>query len=262
MNITKLLFLLGAVICLPLYGFLCLTNLDPVTGFFSSSTLLTTLFYGALFLIPALMLLFSHGIQKKLSFSISNSKVLAVLSFLLGGVMIGTGVTHLLHLLSLFETGAMFGTALLTGLQIPMSVLSGLVFLRLGLGYLRENINRSGSMSFLFPVIWALITCIELFRDYPLIAGMPERTLYLLCLLSFTLFLMGQSRILNNIDFPRGVRWSNGFGFCAGLFGLTLIVGEVAAFSAMSLPLLDVGLALMIGLYCIAFSVNTFSESK
>ena len=90
MNITKLLFILGAVICLPLYGFLCLTNLDPVTGFFSSSTLLTTLFYGALFLIPVLMLLFSQVIQKHLSFSISNSKILAVLSFLLGAAMIGS----------------------------------------------------------------------------------------------------------------------------------------------------------------------------
>lgn len=261
MNITKLLFILGAVICLPLYGFLCLTNLDPVTGFFSSSTLLTTLFYGALFLIPVLMLLFSQVIQKQLSFSISNSKILAVLSFLLGAAMIGSGVTHLLFLLSLLD-GAMFGTILLTGLLVPLSLLSGLSFLWLGIGYLRENINRSGSMSFLLPVSWSLITCVELFRDYPQIASMPERTLYLLCLLSFTLFLLGQSRILNNIDFARGVRWSNGFGFCAGLFGLTLTVGEAAAFSTMSLPLLDVGLTLAIGLYCIAFSVNAFSESK
>lgn len=261
MNITKLLFILGAVICLPLYGFLCLTNLDPVTGFFSSSTLLTTLFYGALFLIPVLMLLFSQVIQKHLSFSISNSKILAVLSFLLGTAMIGSGVTHLLSLLSLLD-GAMFGTILLTGLLVPLSLLSGLSFLWLGIGYLRENINRSGSMSFLLPVSWSLITCVELFRDYPQIASMPERTLYLLCLLSFTLFLLGQSRILNNIDFARGVRWSNGFGFCAGLFGLTLTVGEAAAFSTMSLPLLDVGLTLAIGLYCIAFSVNAFSESK
>lgn len=261
MNITKLLFILGVVICLPLYGFLCLTNLDPVTGFFSSSTLLTTLFYGALFLIPVLMLLFSQVIQKQLSFSISNSKILAVLSFLLGVAMIGSGVTHLLFLLSLLD-GAMFGTILLTGLLVPLSLLSGLSFLWLGIGYLRENINRSGSMSFLLPVSWSLITCVELFRDYPQIAGMPERTLYLLCLLSFTLFLLGQSRILNNIDFARGVRWSNGFGFCAGLFGLTLTVGEAAAFSTMSLPLLDVGLTLAIALYCIAFSVNAFSESK
>lgn len=261
MNITKLLFILGAVICLPLYGFLCLTNLDPVTGFFSSSTLLTTLFYGALFLIPVLMLLFSQVIQKQLSFSISNSKILAVLSFLLGTAMISSGVTHLLFLLSLLD-GAMFGTILLTGLLVPLSLLSGLSFLWLGIGYLRENINRSGSMSFLLPVSWSLITCVELFRDYPQIAGMPERTLYLLCLLSFTLFLLGQSRILNNIDFARGVRWSNGFGFCAGLFGLTLTVGEAAAFSTMSLPLLDVGLTLTIALYCIAFSVNAFSESK
>lgn len=33
MNLTKILFAIGAVICLPLYGFLCITSLDPQTGF-------------------------------------------------------------------------------------------------------------------------------------------------------------------------------------------------------------------------------------
>lgn len=112
----------------------------------------------------------------------------------------------------------------------------------------------------MFPLVWALIACVEMFRDYPQIAGMPERTLYLLCLLSFTLFLMGQSRILSDVDFIKGVRWINAFGMCAALFGLTMTAGEIAAFSSMSLPVFDVLLAFILSLYCLAFSFNTYIE--
>lgn len=263
MNLTKILFFAGLVLCLPLYGFLCMTNLDAVTGFFSESSLPVVLFYAAVFLIPVLMILFSIALQKKLSFSISNSKVLSVLSFCIGGVMLLGSVLHTVELvavirqilamseISMLPPGMLLGTV-----QIPMAILSGIVFIRLGIGYLKESIANRNTFTFLFPLIWALINCIEMFQQYPQIAGMPERTLYLLCLLSFTLFLMGQTRLLNDIDFSKGIRWVSAFGLCAALFGLTMTVGEIVAFSSMTLPLFDVLFTFILSLYCIAFSSN------
>lgn len=174
--------------------------------------------------------------------------------------MIASGVIHLMNLLSSAFSTVMSSTLIITALQIVMAALSGIVFLHLGICYFKENISNRGSLTFLFPLVWALIACVEMFRDYPQIAGMPERTLYLLCLLSFTLFLMGQSRILSDVDFIKGVRWINAFGMCAALFGLTMTAGEIAAFSSMSLPVFDVLLAFILSLYCLAFSFNTYIE--
>ena len=262
LNFTKLLFAIGAVICLPLYGFLCITALDPQTGFFASG-MLSTIFYAALFVVPVLMILFSRLQKRHLVFSISNSRVLSVLSFALGGVMIAGGVADAVTVaaalmgLSQDGTSMVVSVLVLSALQIVMALISGGVFLRLGVSYMRENISNRGSMTFIFPVVWALITCVEMFRDYPQIAGMPERTLYLLCLLAFTLFLMGQSRILSDVDVKKGVYWTNAFGFCTALFGLTMTVGEIVSYSMMTLPLFDAILTFVMALYCLSFSFNT-----
>lgn len=268
MNLTKILFAIGAVICLPLYGFLCITALDPQTGFLAEG-LPATLFYVALFVFPVLMILCSYLQKKRLTFSISNSRVLSVLSFALGGVMIAGAVVDVIGIVAAvvdslsYQSGSLLlSVLLLSSLQILMALISGLVFLRLGISYLLENIANRGSMTFIFPVVWALITCVEMFRDYPQIAGMPERTLYLLCLLAFTLFLMGQSRILSDVDFKKGVCWINAFGFCAALFGLTMTVGEIVSYSTMTLPLFDAILTFVMSLYCLSFSFNTGSKSR
>ncbi len=183
--------------------------------------------------------------------------------------MLASGAMHLVQLiyvirqiLAMSEVAVLPSGMLLSIIQIPMAALSGIVFLRLGIGYLRENITNRGSFTFVFPLIWALINCVEMFQQYPQIAGMPERTLYLLCLLSFTLFLMGQTRILSDVDFKKGVRWINAFGLCTALFGLTMTIGELVAFSSMSLPLFDAILAFSFSLYCLAFSFNTSSNPQ
>ena len=84
--------------------------------------------------------------------------------------------------------------------------------------------------------------------------------LFTLCLLAFTLFLMGQSRILSDVDFKKGVCWINAFGFCAALFGLTMTVGEIVSYSTMTLPLFDAILTFVMSLYCLSFSFNTGSR--
>lgn len=267
MNLTKVLFILGAVICLPLYGFLSITALDPVTGFLASDNVLTTVFYAALLVVPVLLLVSALFLHRAPAFSISNAKLLAVFSGLLGVVMMLNGVVVVWQLIASIRSNLAAGYAfqlpagaLLSILQIPTAILGGLVFLRLAVSYFQENIANRNSKAFLLPLAWSLITCVELFRDYPQIAGMPERMLYLLCLLSFTLFLMGQSRILGDVDFEKGIRWANAFGLCAALFGLTMSVGEIAAHSSMTLPLFDAVLAFVLALYCLFFSVNVYTE--
>lgn len=265
MNWTKLLFAISAVICLPLYGFLSITRFDAQTGFLTAG-ILTTVFYAALAVLAVLMLAGSFLQKKQLRFSIFNSRLLAVLAMVLGGVLVLCGVFDLLNigytiLDSLdFLPAALLSGVLLSGAQAVMAVVSGIVFVRLGVSFLLERIANRSSITFIFPVIWALLACVEMFRDYPQIAGMPERTLYLLCLLCFTLFLMGHSRILGDVDFAKGTCWINAFGFCGALFGLTMTVGEVLCFSSMTLPLSDVLLVFALSLYCLAFSFNTYAE--
>ena len=135
MNLTKILFAIGAVICLPLYGFLCITALDPQTGFLAEG-LPATLFYVALFVFPVLMILCSYLQKKRLTFSISNSRVLAVLAFALGGVMIAGAVVDVIGIVAAvvdslsYQSGSLLlSVLLLSSLQILMALISGLVFL-------------------------------------------------------------------------------------------------------------------------------------
>lgn len=261
MNVLKLLFIIGAVVCFPLYGFLSVTQLNLETGFFYPGSPLTYVLYGFLFAIPLLMIIISLIKKDKFDFTISNSKVLGIFAILIALLLTAKGVLGIVNIVGLLSTVSIFdivpSSLLLFFLQIPIILLSAFVFFKLGISYFKESISNRGSMTFIFPVIWALVTCVQIFQDYPQIAGMPERTLYLLFLLSFTLFLLGHTRIMGNVDVPKGIRWSAVFGFSAALFGLTMTVGEGAAFANMTLPLFDVALVAVLSLYCLFFVINT-----
>ena len=117
MNWTKLLFAISAVICLPLYGFLSITRFDAQTGFLTAGTL-TTVFYAALAVLAVLMLAGSFLQKKQLRFSIFNSRLLAVLAMVLGGVLVLCGVFDLLNI----------GYAILDSLDfLPAALLSGVL---------------------------------------------------------------------------------------------------------------------------------------
>ena len=263
MNSLKFVFLLGIVICLPLYGFLCVTALDPVTASFTVSNNLTLALYGAWIAVPLLLMLVAAIRKKRLSFSISNSKILGVFALGVGILMLASSFPHVMTLKAMYDNGVVpISSMIMAVAQVPVSVISSFVFIKLGISYFRENITNRGSASFVFPLIWALITCVEMFREYPQIAGMPERMLYLLFLLSFTLFQIGHSRILGYADVQKGIRWSACFGYTAALFGFCLTVGEGAAFRIMSLPLFDFALAFVLSCYCLFFAINTSIEKK
>ena len=154
MNWTKLLFAISAVICLPLYGFLSITRFDAQTGFLTAGTL-TTVFYAALAVLAVLMLAGSFLQKKQLRFSIFNSRLLAVLAMVLGGVLVLCGVFDLLNigyaiLDSLdFLPAALLSGVLLSGAQAVMAVVSGIVFVRLGVSFLLEKIANRSSITFI-----------------------------------------------------------------------------------------------------------------
>lgn len=268
MNFSKLLFLIASVLCIPLYVYEKLTNIDSVSGFFLNKGGLVTVFYAILVLALAGMVFYSLKLMKRYHFSISNSKLLAVLSLGLGVAMIVSGASNML---SLFDDtsaagGAAFtnsGALILASCVFLISLLSGGVFLRLSVSFFREDIKNRGSYTFLFPILWALINCVSLYTDYPQIAGMPDRVLYLLCLLSFTVFLVGQGRVLSDVNMDRGVRLLCGFGFVSALTGLVLVVGELSAIkNGLALPVFDLVLSFIISLYCLCFAVGTKTGDK
>lgn len=140
MNWTKLLFAISAVICLPLYGFLSITRFDAQTGFLTAGTL-TTVFYAALAVLAVLMLAGSFLQKKQLRFSIFNSRLLAVLAMVLGGVLVLCGVFDLLNI----------GYAILDSLDfLPAALLSGCAALR------RTGGHGSGQRHRLCPA-WGIL---------------------------------------------------------------------------------------------------------
>ena len=101
----------------PLYGFLSITRFDAQTGFLTAGTL-TTVFYAALAVLAVLMLAGSFLQKKQLRFSIFNSRLLAVLAMVLGGVLVLCGVFDLLNI----------GYAILDSLHfLPAALLSGVL---------------------------------------------------------------------------------------------------------------------------------------
>ena len=129
LNISKILFLSSAL-CLSAFIWIFVYHQSgPDHWIFSSGNLLTTVFYGVLIAVPVLIILLSTVIQEAFCFSISNSRMLGVLSPLMGALMIASGVIHLMNLLLVrFFSAVMFSTLIITALQIVMAALSGIVF--------------------------------------------------------------------------------------------------------------------------------------
>lgn len=266
LNFSKLFCLIGAVLCVPLFIFEKLTNIDPETGFFLEKGIPVYLFGGILTLVLAGIIIHSLWLSRDHSFAISNSRILGLFSLTLGIAMIADGALDLLPFLSSVQLGNAGAAAnnvsamILIGFKFLLALLSGFVFIRLAMGYFQENIKNRGSCAFLLPIIWALINCIQLYSEYPQIAGMADRVLLLVCLLTFTVFLVGQGRILSDVNMDRGVPFSSAFGLCAALSGLILVAGSIASFhKGLALPVYDLILCGVISAYCFSFVLNTQS---
>lgn len=262
LNRSKLIFLIGMVVCLPLRVWHKFSNIDSATGFYLNKDVTVTAYYGILSVSLIGILCFSLFLMRNKTFAISASRTLSVLSVAVGIAILASGGLQAWQFyqnyISVSGQAGLLVPTVLIGILFFFSVFSGVVFLRLAIGYAKEDITNRGSYTFLIPILWALAYCVLMYTDYPQIADMPDRVLYLFCLLSFTVFLVGQGRILSDVNMDKGVCYVCGFGLTTALSGLLLIVGEAVSFTkGTTLPLFDLALAFCISVYALVFSWST-----
>lgn len=258
MNGSKWIFIIGLVACLPFRIWHKATNIDPITGFFLEKDITVSIFYGILALSLVLIICFSLFLLRNKKFSISANRALSVLSLAVGISIIANGGLELYESYSKLDPLNTLVPSIIMGTLFFISLFAGIVFIRLCIGYAKEDITNRGSYTFLIPIIWGLAHCVVMYIDYPQIADMPDRVLYLICLLSFTVFLVGQGRIMSDVNMDKGVCYVSGFGMVAAFSGILMVTGEVSALlKGFTLPIFDLILACFISLYSLVFSWST-----
>lgn len=259
-NWSKLFCALGFVGCLALRVALIFTNLDPESGFYSPGSALPSCF--TVLLLCCLILIVGYGLLKSRSrFQVRQPKLLILPAALCGlGILAVSILCFRDYLGQLFlwndpldELLDNIPMALLQGLQLLLGLIAGASQLSLALSGGRA-FRRTGIL--LCPALWGILYAIRQFMTYPQIADMPDRLLWLLTLLFFSLAMVGQARVLRQVDAAKGARYLNAYGYAAALCGLLLCLSQAVTLQRVSsLETYQWIFAGVLGLHCLSMAL-------
>lgn len=227
MNWSKYFCGMGLAICLALRVFLIFTNIDPVTGFYSSNSIAVSFYNTMILLILLISVGYGLFLMKPTEFQVKKPIVTSLASAVCGLTILGVSVLSFRsYLHELFRWSnpldqlteyPMEGVLQLLRLLIGIIAAASLLSLAISGGKL---FRRSGLL--LAPAIWTLIYTVNQFMAYPQIADMSDRVLWLLSLIFFAMTMLGQARIMRGVNGQKGARYVCAFGYACGFCGLLL----------------------------------------
>lgn len=231
MNWSKLFFGIGGGICLLLRIYLILTNMDPTTGFYLSGGFAVS-FYNTL-LTLSLIIIISYGLFKikPHDFDVKKPILVTIASSLCGlAILLVSGISFFDFLSHIFRWSDPITYLMNSKLTVLFQLLRLLIGLSAGAALLSfairggRMVRRSGML--ITPALWALIYAVDQFMAYPQIADMSDRVLWLLCLLFFSLAMIGQARIIRGIKPEKGSKYLCAYGYACALCGLLLGISQ------------------------------------
>lgn len=265
MNWSKYFFIIGLAVCLPLRIFLVFRGIDPATGFYDSNSFTVPLYNTLLLLCLVIMVGYGMFRMRPASFEPKNKPVLSAASLVMGAAVLlqsAMSFWRFLRLLMEWQDPLSYLTAhMLPALGRLLFLFLGLAasatFFSFAMGYSGgKPVRRTAAL--LMPSVWAIVYCAQQFMAYPQIADFSDRVLWLLTLLFFSLFLLGQARIIRQINPVKGVRYLTAFGFSGALCGILLGLSQLFTLQKVStLPISQWVLAALCGAYSLIFALNT-----
>ncbi len=232
MNWSKYFCGMGLAVCLALRVFLIFTNIDPVTGFYSSNSIAVSFYNTMVLLILLISIVYGLFFMKPTEFHVKKPLLTSLASAVCGLTILAVNVLNFrdflhemfrwsnpIYYLSEYPMDAVLQLArLLLGIIAAAPLLS----LAISGGRL---FRRSGLL--LAPAIWTMLYTLEQFMLYPQIADMSDRVLWLLSLVFFTMTMLGQARIIRGVNVQKGARYVCAFGYVCGFCGLLLGISQI-----------------------------------
>lgn len=247
MNWSKFFLAVGTVLCLPLYIYFRIFNIDPATGFFLQKGFLTVFYYTILTVCLAGAVVFGLWGKPVPAFAPQKKRLLAVPAVILGLLTVLEGFSLAKNYLDfafsfsspvdaiLFEPFSF----VLTLAQVLLAACGAFGFFACGIHFFWGSKTTANLFCLFASPVWMGVFTAKMFMEYPQIASFPDRALWFTCLVFFTLFLVGQSRIMSGLVPQKGCRYVTAFGTGCALTGTVLIAGTVLSFHFNStLPLL------------------------
>lgn len=218
-------YFLALLICGAARILLKLRFIDPVTGFYTVKTGLTTAFNLALLL--AIVLLF---LANRLRMSASDYPVYYRSSFT-GFLAILVGISIILYMFleqpysHSMEQGFSAGvTALRDIASKVLAVLAGISMVWVGIGNITDRLSRAAIFPALFGSFWQVYMLVTRFNSFTVLTTISDNLLVVLFMVFASLFLVGQARTTFGLTRKDGRNYTIPTGLCASLAGFTLVV--------------------------------------
>ncbi|MGN0664787.1 MAG: hypothetical protein ACI4L5_06890 [Negativibacillus sp.] len=232
MNWSKLFFAVGGLICLALRIFLIFTNVDPNTGFYLSGGFAVSFYNTLLGLSLAIIVGYGLFVMKPKGFRVKHPLLLTLVSAVCGlMVLVISGLDFWSSLSDLFRWSDPLRQILDNKLFVVLQIIRLFIGLSAGAAFLSYAITggkmfrRSGVL--LTPALWTMLYLVEQFMAYPQIADMSDRVLWILTLLFFALAMIGQARIIRNVNPEKGAKYLCAYGYACALCGLILGISQL-----------------------------------
>ena len=270
MNWSKLLFLIGLVLCLPLRIFLIFTNINPETGFYLSGGFWVSLY--TTILVICLLGIVGYGLfrMRPVPLELKNPKLLSVASLLIGCLVLVHSASVFWNFVqdlfpwrdfSYFLSGNLV-SSLMELLRLLIGLAAAASFFSFAISYIGGRSSQK-TAALLTPALWTMLYCGEQFMDYPQIADMSDRVLWFLTIALFTMMLIGQGRVVRNVQPQKGARYISAFGYSCALCGALLGFSQLITLQrASTLPTPQWGMAFCFGIYAFLLAQNTRIDAE
>lgn len=239
MNWSKYFCSMGLAICLALRVFLIFTNIDPITGFYSSNSIAVSFYNTMVLLIVSISIVYGLFFMKPTEFQVKKPLMTTLASAICGLTILGVSVLSFrdyLHELFRWSNPLDYlseypSAALIQLLRLLIGIIAAASLLSLAISG-GKLFRRSGLL--LAPAIWTMLYTVEQFMAYPQIADMSDRVLWLLSLVFFAMTMLGQARIIRGVNGQKGARYVCAFGYACGFCGLLLGGSQIITLQRVS----------------------------
>jgi len=227
MNWSKYFCGMGLAICLALRVFLIFTNIDPVSGFYTSNSIAVSFYNTMVLLILLISVVYGLFFMKPTEFHVKKPVLTTMAAAICGLTILAVSVLtfrDFLHELFRWSNPLEQLTeypvdAVVQLLRLLLGIIAAASLLSLAISG-GKLFRRSGLL--LAPAIWTMLYTVEQFMLYPQIADMSDRVLWLLSLCFFAMTMLGQARIIRGVNGQKGARYVCAFGYACGFCGLLL----------------------------------------
>ena len=242
-KLQKNIFIVGTAVLLVLRLVLKLTMVDPLTGFYTGSTVLPGLFFWLTILVLIALLVLGWVGGRNTSGTVTYSKAFKLFTLLAGATAIACAVSEGLSIVTAFtdlsleymEMSTIAMEALISLVKFVFLALaplvSGIAFIAIGAGAHGDSDGdfRKGAILMLVPVVWQVVLLLVSYMQFTSMRSVSDQQFGIVLILLHAPYLLAFARIFSGIDPEKGCRQLAIFGLPFSCLAIVLAAGSIVA---------------------------------